>query len=100
MIAFRPDRKTGPGVLTVLPGGKDATARPYTLADLDESRDDALGCALCAGVIEPGAPMTYRIAGEGGFLFFHPDCGLVPTASCDETSAPYARTREPGDRSA
>jgi len=56
------------------PGG---SARIYTLAELDESRDDALSCCECGGVINPWAPMTYDVAGRAGYSFYHPVCARM-----------------------
>lgn len=81
MTGRKPRRVTG---LTALPGGstvnESTSARGYTLAELDESHDHVLSCSLCAGVIKPGDPMTYRADSAGGFGFFHPVCGLAPEA--------------------
>jgi hypothetical protein len=60
---------------TALPGGGEA--RVYTLTELDESHDDALGCSGCGGVIEPGTPLTYDVGPREGFGFYHPDCALA-----------------------
>jgi hypothetical protein len=76
-----PRRTTALGALTALPGGSTGTghapARAYDLAELDESREHVLSCSLCAGVIEPGAPLTYYADTRGGFSFYHPDCALA-----------------------
>jgi hypothetical protein len=78
MTERRPRRITG---LTALPASTGGTlARAYPLTELDESHDDVLSCSLCAGVVEPGEPMTYRADSAGGFQFFHPDCALAPEA--------------------
>lgn len=72
------------GPLTALPGGStDAghvPGRAYSLAELDESRDAALYCSLCCGVIEPGSPMTHNADARGGFCFYHPGCADAPEA--------------------
>jgi hypothetical protein len=80
----RPGRATALGPLTAVPGssttGEHAPGRAYDLAELDESRGAELRCALCAGVIEPGTPMTYYADARGGFCFYHPGCAVVPEA--------------------
>ncbi len=56
---------------------QDATAATrYTLAELDESLDDRLGCLFCGATLEPGQPMTYG-SERRGFGFYHPDCLLA-----------------------
>jgi hypothetical protein len=80
----RPGRATALGPLTAVPssstGDERAPGRAYDLAELDESRGAELCCALCAGVIESGGPMTYYADSGGGFAFYHVSCALVPEA--------------------
>jgi hypothetical protein len=80
----RPGRATALGPLTAVPasstGAEHAPGRAYDPADLDEPRGAELCCALCAGVIEPGTPMTYYADARGSFAFYHLCCAVVPEA--------------------